>query len=97
MKVKVPFSFKSNTRLDRNTESAVYYYTGHREISSRLGQKGFHDVELLFYCGVILFCKFDHCPSDQADFPKYIFNNVEYFPLIAHSSRMIAIVERNET
>ena len=61
----------SNTRLERYTESASYYYTGHWEISSRLGQKGFYGVELLFYCGVISFSKFDHWPSDRPDFPKY--------------------------
>ena len=32
----------------------------------RLGQKGFHGVELLFPRGVISFSKFDHRPSDQA-------------------------------
>ena len=37
----------------------------------RLGQKGFHGVELLFSCGVISFSKFDHRPSDEADFLKF--------------------------
>ena len=36
------------------------------EISCRLGQKGFHGVELLSPRGVISFSKFDHRPSDQA-------------------------------
>ena len=56
---KVETRLQLQKRVSKSTETGW-------EISYRLGQKGFHGVELLFPRGVISFSKFNHRPSDQA-------------------------------